>query len=399
MSRKRQPHYRIQLKWFRPLFWPLLLPIALLLALFNKLSPVPFKIYLMRVDRIGHLAENTEQFCCKLDLGQIGREFRVFVHRDAPCNRFLLRMWSRVLPIRQVFLPLFDVCNKLGGLGVVSKTLQTIGPNLQNEVEQCRRHLRFTPEEEAEAREQCRALGFDSDDPFVCVLGRDDAYLLQHNPHEDNSHYKYRNVDINTYIPALEHLAEQFTVIRMGNVALDRLRTDNPRIIDYPFSGQCSELLDVFLAARCRFFITCGSGLDSIASICFRLPVLYVNFLPPRLIVNFGSRNMTILKHYWSVAEKRFLALSEILASGVGESYDYYRIKEFGVEIVDNSPEELLEAVREMEERVDGTWAESPQDAALQQAFWECYRPHYPDRVYVAHIGANFLRRNPHWAR
>ena len=119
MSRKRQPHYRIQLKWFRPLFWPLLLPIALLLALFNKLSPVPFKIYLMRVDRIGHLAENTEQFCCKLDLGQIGREFRVFVHRDAPCNRFLLRMWSRVLPIRQVFLPLYDVCNKFGGLGVV----------------------------------------------------------------------------------------------------------------------------------------------------------------------------------------------------------------------------------------------------------------------------------------
>ena len=75
------------------------------------------------------------------------------------------------------------------------------------------------------------------------------------------------------------------------------------------------------------------------------------------------------------------------------------RITEFGAEIVDNSPEELLEAVREMEARLAGTWTESPQDAALQQAFWERYRPHYPDRVYVARIGADFLRQNPHWTR
>ena len=42
---KNAPTYKMNLKWFRPLYFPILLPVALLIALYNKLSPIPFKIY------------------------------------------------------------------------------------------------------------------------------------------------------------------------------------------------------------------------------------------------------------------------------------------------------------------------------------------------------------------
>lgn len=276
MSARGQPHYRIKLRWFRILFWPLFLPVALLLALFNKLSPVPFKIYSLRVDRIGHLAGNTELFCCRRDLGLIPREFRVFVHRDKPCNPQLLRMWARHLPLHQAFLPLFDICNKLGGLGVVSRAVERSEcDDIRNLSEQTLRHIDFEPGELNEAQRQAELLGLAPERPFVAILGRDFQYLLDHNPHEDNSHYLFRNVDISTYLLAARHLGERFGVIRVGNAATASVPAGSGVIIDYPFSDRCTDLLDVYWGACCHFYITCGSGPDTIASQLFRRPTLY----------------------------------------------------------------------------------------------------------------------------
>ncbi len=398
MSVGGQPHYRIKLRWFRIFFWPLLLPVALVLALFNKISPVPFRIYSLRVDRIGHLAGNTELFCCRRDLGLIPREFRVFVHRDRPCNPQLLRMWARHLPLRQVFLPLFDICNKLGGLGVVSRAVERSEcDDLRNLSEQTPRHIDFEPGEIAEAERQAAALGLPPGRPFVPILGRDFQYLLDHNPHEDNSHYLFRNVNITSYLPTAAYLAERFGVIRAGNSASYPLPADAGAIIDYPFSGRCTDLLDVYWGARCHFYMTCGSGPDTIASQLFRHPTLYTNFIPPSVVPNWNHRSITICKHYWFAQEKRFLRLSEILDNPQLCTYNAHKIREAGVEVIDNTPEEILEATREMVARLDGTWVESEEDAERQIRFWTLYKIYFPERVFVARVGAAFLRDHPQW--
>jgi putative glycosyltransferase (TIGR04372 family) len=115
------------------------------------------------------------------------------------------------------------------------------------------------------------------------------------------------------------------------------------------------------------------------------------------MITTWGSRNLTILKHYWSTREERFLTLSEVLDTPALGMYNYKDIVEAGVKVVDNSPEEILAAVREMEQRLDGTWRSTPEDEALQERFWEKYRRRYPERVYVARVGTQFLRDAPHW--
>lgn len=394
----KQPHYRIKLKWFRVITWPLYLPFALLAALFNLVSPIPFKIYTLRVDRIGHFGANTELFCSLIDMGRLPREFRVYVHRDIPCNPALLDMWKRVLPIHQIFLPLFDVCHKLGGLGVISRQEERMGTfDFENFMEKTEQHINFTPAEEAEAKRQAEQLGMAPDRPFVPVLGRDYKYLLEHNPHEDNTHYEFRNTDIDTYIPAFKHMAERFTVVRAGSTAEKKVAWSDPNFIDYPFSGKTTPLMDIYLAGRCHFYITCATGPDTVAAQCFRRPTLWVNMIPPTMITTWGSRNLTILKHYWSTREERFLTLSEVLDTPALGMYNYKDIVEAGVQVVDNSPEEILAAVREMEQRLDGTWRSTPEDEAMQERFWEKYRRRYPERVYVARVGTQFLRDAPHW--
>lgn len=398
MASQKQPEYRINLRPYRILYWPFMLPLALLLALFNKLSPVPFKIYAIRVDRIGQMSGNQEEFLCELDLGMHPREYRVFVHRDHPSNAILLGMFKRVMPIRQIFLPLFDVCHKLGGLGVSSMMLTGYaGADWKHLTAQTDRHIEFNEEENEEARRQCHALGINPDSPFVPVLGRDSFYLSQLGEPTDVD--SYRNVDINTFTPAMEFLANRFQVMRMGSVVKDKLQTSHPNIIDYSLSGKRSELLDVYLPAKCHFFLSCGSGIDAITKLNFRRPVLYVNYIPPIYAPNTKANSMIILKNYWKPSENRYLNLSELLAMDIAHMHTPRELNPLGIVIHDNSPEDILDVVREMTARLDGTWKETPEEKNHQIQFWSHFKKHSPDHICAGHIGAKFLKDNPHWLK
>ncbi|MDD3312114.1 TIGR04372 family glycosyltransferase [Pseudodesulfovibrio sp.] len=390
-----QPQYRINLRRYRILYWPFLLPVALLIALFNKLSPVPFKIYVIRADRVGHLVTNQENFLYEIEHGLHPKEFRVYVHRDRPSNGVLLDMLKRVMPIHQAFLPLFDVCHKLGGLGVSSMYLHHHpGTDPSRTMFQSPPHLSFTKEEDDEARRQCRELGMDPDKPFVPVLGRDSAYLSHIGEPTDTK--SYRNVDINTFIPAMEFIAKSCPVIRMGSVVRDRLRTEHPNVIDYSLSGKRTELLDVYLPAKCLFFLTVGTGIDSIASCGFRRPTLYVNYIPPEIVPILPAGSMCILKKYWNENEKRYMSFRELHRQGI-ESMSPDVLNPQGIFVHDNTPEEILESVREMMARLDGSWVETEEDRALQAAFWECAREVCSDPQPGLRVGASYLRNNRFW--
>ena len=396
MASQPQPIYRINLRWFRIFYWPLLLPVALLLALFNKVSPVPFKIYVLRVDRVGQMAGNQEEIMCEFDLGLRPREYRVFVHRDRPSNSVLMDMQKRVLPIYQIFLPLFDVCHKLGGLGVSSMELAGIsGFDALQLTSKTKQHLDFTPGEIEQAERECRELGIDPHKPFIPVLSRDASYLKSLQEPTDND--SYRNVDINTFVPAMEYLADRFQVMRVGSVVNSTMNTTHKGIFDYSLSGKRSDLLDVFFSAKCHFFFSCGTGLDSITSCCFRKPVLYVNFTPVSVLPILKPWTLLIPKKYWHLDEQRYLRLSELLETGIADLYTPRALNPHRVVIHDNTPEEVLEAAKEMEARLDGTWVETEEAREMQAKFWSFYRNQSSDHVCVGRIGTHFLKNNPNW--
>ena len=80
------------------------------------------------------------------------------------------------------------------------------------------------------------------------------------------------------------------------------------------------------------------------------------------------------------------------------EEYEDAKIK-----VQDLSSKEILQAVLEMEERLNGTWKEKDEDQELQKRFWEILKKNnnyskvhgfiHPE----ARVGAHFLRNNPEW--
>jgi hypothetical protein len=65
-----------------------------------------------------------------------------------------------------------------------------------------------------------------------------------------------------------------------------------------------------------------------------------------------------------------------------------------GIELVENSPEEILDVVIEMDERLKGTWENSEEDEELQRRFWNIFKVNDLSKVIRARIGTKFLRQN-----
>ncbi|BDQ32981.1 hypothetical protein JCM14722_05230 [Pseudodesulfovibrio portus] len=335
---------------------------------------------------------------CELELGLRPKEFCVYVHRDKPSNHALLAMHKRVLPIHNAFLPLFDVCHKLGGLGVSSMELCKLwGDDRKHLTTRTRQHIDFTAEETAEAHRQCKMLGINPNTPFVPLLARDNTYLQQiKEPTELDS---YRNVEIDTFIPALEYIADRYKTIRMGSVVKSPLKTNHPNILDYSLSGKRTELLDIYLSGKCHFFFSSATGLDGLASLVFRKPVLYVDFMPISRAPILKPGCMLIPKQYWHVEEKRYLTLSELLESGMADMATPRQLNPKGIVVHDNTSQEILEAVKEMTARLDGSWIETVEDKERREQFWSHYKRLSPDNICVGLIGSAFLKNNPHWLR
>jgi hypothetical protein len=65
-----------------------------------------------------------------------------------------------------------------------------------------------------------------------------------------------------------------------------------------------------------------------------------------------------------------------------------------GVDIVDNTPEEIRDLAIEMDDRLRGVWVEREEDTILQKKFWALFSQSELNGVIYARIGAEFLRQN-----
>ena len=91
------------------------------------------------------------------------------------------------------------------------------------------------------------------------------------------------------------------------------------------------------------------------------------------------------------------MKIPEIIQSGAGRLHGGQDYDKWGIEVIKNTPEEILGAVIEMEGRLNGTWQTTEEDDALQRLFWSSFKssPHHnPDGKIRGRIGTNFLREN-----
>jgi putative glycosyltransferase (TIGR04372 family) len=188
----------------------------------------------------------------------------------------------------------------------------------------------------------------------------------------------------------------------MGQIVGSPLVSENPKIIDYATNGMRSEFLDVYLGANCKFCISTGTGWDVIPTV-FRRPVLYSNLLPVFAPSALSFPTTIYPKSLYSDKTGSLLNLTEIIERDVISTETALGYQEAGVVIRDLSSEELVEAVTEMAQRVEGTFIETPEQREMQAKLKHILSTHpklqpspnyYPIR---AQFASCFLSRYPNF--
>jgi putative glycosyltransferase (TIGR04372 family) len=183
-----------------------------------------------------------------------------------------------------------------------------------------------------------RSIGIPNGARFVCIHVREGGFR------DDIGRKDYRNSDINNYIMAIKEITSRgMWVVRMGDDTMKPL-PEMKNVIDYPFSICKSDLMDLCLIKQCYFFIACQSGIFDTAKL-FSKPVLMINAYIWTFAGSFHYRDRGIIKHIYSIKEKRYLSIKELFSSG----WEAQNLNGIVVDYVfiENSKEEILDAVKE----------------------------------------------------
>ena len=370
------------------LWFTLTIPFAFIIV---AIRPI-VKIYLVMLEtsRIGHFAENTELALIRLNnIPPNKRELILYFQESVVCNQQLSRMWKRVLPI----LPLpfsklyYEIDKRL--IFLLGEKYRKHPAKIYNAAHfgkdtegllaiRKTPYIYFTRKEINQAEILLEKLGIPRGEKFVCLLVRDNNYLkIAIGGGVDYwSHHRVRDADINNYKKAALYLAENgYYVLRMGKHVKEPFIINHPKIIDYANHPLHCDLLDIYLTANCHFIISTSTGLDCISQL-FRRPLLFTDVTPLTNQLQFWYPCVLFIpKKLHDAKRNKTLSFKEIEKAYTGVSMLEIQesLKKDNIEILPNTEDEILEAVCEMESRVNHQWIESEEDQHLHKRFLECY--------------------------
>ena len=359
---------------------------------------------------IGHYATNVEVYLCEkeAELNNHTKKSVDIWYRNPTSgvsNQQLDKMWARTIRISDS--PTIRYADAISRRlpGGAKYSIQHHDRDAYALFDKMPPHLSFTSGEILEGEKFLDSVRTHPGQKFVCLAVRDSSYKREQFEDRDVAKDDYRNNDIDNYQKVAEQLAKDgYLVFRMGAKVERPFVTDSPLVIDYASNGMRSEFLDIYLGANCELFISSVLGIDSIPEI-FRRPRLLTNYIPVGNFGKYGPRDLVVPKQYWLKSELRFLRFSEIVAStnGIGSCTSSYEYERTGLKLVENTPQEILDATYELLNRRRGTWTQLSTSQELVAKFWFYYYQLNPKPI-QSHvksqeplIGSNFLQDNLHW--
>jgi putative glycosyltransferase (TIGR04372 family) len=250
-----------------------------------------------------------------------------------------------------------------------------------------------------------KSYGWNINQPFLCVIARDDAYDITRLKSNKISEVKYRNLAISNFGLAVDWLASQgIWIIRMGSIVNSKFDFYNQKLIDYPFDKNKSDFLDIWLLSKCNGIISTGTGPD-VLGILNNIPILHVGLSPLISMCSF-AQTITLPKKLFDSSNQKYLNLTKTLDLS-WDSRNLPRYHKFasdfnyinwGVKVIDPEPLEILSAVKEFWQRLNNVWVESEEDIELQTKFWSIFSSHPFYKINHgwkhphAYLGASWLK-------
>ena len=356
---------------------PIQIVVFIVLRILSRV--IPIRCAWILTPRIGHLVTNFEMLYTNLLVTQAQggkRGVTIWVpSQEHVSNRFLFKLIKR-----QVFVVprwLWIVVHRLNLIFPGGSIIDLGAGNdrdVNNVLDKTPPTLKFSDREIRKGNRFLESLGLPKGARFVCLNVRDSSYLASTYPQNDWSYHDYRNSSIINYVPAAEELTRRgYYVFRMGAVVDRPLLSQNSMIIDYAFNGMRTEFLDIFLGANCSFCVSTGTGFDGVP-FSFRRPIVYVNCAPIASLPTFSTKFLLLAKtHVWS-HDKTKLTFNEIVKAGVAFSSDSSEFLKAGIQLLENTPEQIYQAVAEMDDRINNKISDSSMYNDASDQFWSNYR-------------------------
>lgn len=196
---------------------------------------------------------------------------------------------------------------------------------------------------------------------YICIHAREAATKIKNfiSAYDDTS---IIDADINSYGQACMYMREQgCQAVRLGKDESRECRIEG--VIDYA-NQFYDDLMDFYLVENCRFIIGGMAGIVAVASFWGR-PVLQVNtlsFCYGQESLSRTDYDLYIPKKLYSTRKRRFLNLYE--SWDMSFKCDRYtkRFEEEGIQVIDNTEKEILDATVEMNEKINHTWVQTPEE-------------------------------------
>jgi putative glycosyltransferase (TIGR04372 family) len=368
------------------------------------------RILSFATDRMGHLAGDFFLYLARIQTnGNVPRSSHVLLGAR-PCNRQLLEMWKRRLPINEssITSTFWHYCKH-----TIRRTRFNIDPaqTSDDHFEFSLKEPRpvFTEDEERKGKQLLADLGMGPDDWFVSLHVSDNiAYTRVRYPDMSDQDvidvrrngHSLRDGRIEDYYKAARYIADKGGfVLRTGAAAgKDLPDLGNSRIIDYTRQHR-SDFGDIYLAAKARFFLGGPSGLAQ-TSMVFGVPVGLASMIPltPHAV---GRRSLFIPVlledcktgkqiHYKDAHE---VGLYECSHEKLVESAEWFR--RAGIYVHQSSPEDILDLCLDMIDQTDGS--EPVADARVVQKFYrDTYTIAAKSYLYAPMIGPRFALKYRH---
>lgn len=371
------------------LIWLIFLPVTLLLHLAG------FRRLTVLVGRIGHLAAEPDCYLKARTLGLLPpARYFMTAPRGAVANASLVQYWKAHISI--VEQP--KVCWFLQAMSRwilmrhdMSRYVLKLGASqeiyrLNSEWQGREPILKASESDLTWSDEKFTELGMPKGAWYVCVHVREAGF----SPSDESAH-AYRNSSPKALQGAIEEVVRRGGwCVRMGDPSMTPM-SPMQGLIDYAHHPLRSDRLDVLLCARANFFLGNTSGLTLVSSV-FGVPSVLAN-LTPIAVRAFLPGDIFIPKLMRDKGNHQLISFPQALGSPIGD-FRYTRLfSDAGIEVVENTEEDIKALVVEMLNRIDGNLARTEKDDALQRAYDALYRPGHYSYGSASRVGMEFLRK------
>tara|TARA_B100000787_G_C16159399_1_gene280642 strand:+ start:108 stop:1310 length:1203 start_codon:yes stop_codon:yes gene_type:complete len=234
---------------------------------------------------------------------------------------------------------------------------------------------------------------------IICLIVRDDNYLKSKFPEKDWEYQNHRDCSISNYKLAVMYAIEQgYYVFHMGDKPKNYLNLKNKKFIQYARDYR-TDFLDVYLAYKCEFCITMGTGWDILPAYNFRKPIVWTNLVPVGDAVSFSHKFIFAPKLYFCNQKKRYLSLKEIKDLDISFKNKSKDFRELNLSLVENSPIEIKDMTKEMINILNNEAEYTQQDKDRQEKLLKLYDEYFSykwgnNMNQFSRISKNFIQKN-----